>query len=57
MAFLVTTVVIFHRLIPTFLKSIIHSICDLSVLTSKKYNDILLSFTLEGDGARGGAVG
>jgi hypothetical protein len=46
MAILVTTVVMFHRLIPTFVKSIIHFVYDFSILTSKKYENRLLSFIL-----------
>jgi len=41
MAFLVTIVVMYHRLIPTFVKSV-HFIYDFSVLTSKKYKNRLL---------------
>lgn len=47
MAILVFIIVMFHRLIQTFLKSIIHFIRDFRVLTSKKYKNSLLNFILE----------
>ena len=49
MTILVFIIVMFHRLIQTFLDSVIHFIRDFSDLTSKKYKNGLLSFILEGE--------